>query len=187
MGKISKAGDLISGLFRQHFDEETLAQARKTAGLFGSWEEITQRAKINSAFDHSRIREFEKGVLVIEAEHPGWVQLLQTKQNIILNILQKKYPDMKIQGLCFYLSKAPFPGTQGVAVGETDSASSGDSSDAASPTNASADIELPAAPFSETRLLNKEPVITEENRAIHESFLKFKKVIEKRNRRNPHK
>ena len=180
MGTVNKAGDHLSGLFRQYFDEETLKEARKTAGLFGSWDEITQLAKINAASDHSRIRDFEKGVLVIEVEHPGWIQLLQTKQKIILNILQKKYPDMKIQGISFYLSKTPLRAQHS----------------AASSTNAA--VASPAAVASHSEAVDDkaeppdssppEPrIITEENKAMHESFQKFKKVIEKRNRRNQHK
>ena len=183
MGKINKAGDFLSGLFRQYFDEETLAQARKTAGLFGSWEEVIKAAKINAASDHSRIKEFEKGVLVIEAEHPGWIQLLQTKQKTILHILQKKYPDMKIQGISFYLSKTPFPGAQST-VSEIKAANAGYHANTAADTK-----PLPAASSANVVIDSDQlPVSSpEENKAIHESLQQFKKAIEKRNRRNQHK
>ena len=107
MGKVRKAGDILSEVFKDHFDEEALEAGRKTADLFGSWAVITAAAKIRAASDHSRIREFEHGVVVIEAEHPGWVQILQTKQNILLNALQAKFPDFNIHGISFCLSKAP--------------------------------------------------------------------------------
>ena len=107
MAGVKKAGDILSSLFNEQFDPQTLRTARITAGLFSSWAIAAKDAHIPAASDHSRIRDFDRGVLLIEAEHPGWIQLLQTKQDRILQMYQKKYPELEIQGVSFCLSKTP--------------------------------------------------------------------------------
>jgi len=107
MGSVKKAGDLLSSLFNEHFDPVTLASGRLTAGLFSFWVSAAREANIPAAADHSRIRELEHNVLVIEAEHPGWVQILQTKQNQLLKLVQVKFPELGIQGISFCLSREP--------------------------------------------------------------------------------
>ena len=160
MGKVKKAGDLLSELLKNHFDEEALETGRKTAGLYSSWAAIATEARIHAASDHSRIREFEHGVLVIEAEHPGWVQLLQTKQNILLNILQARFPDFKIHGVSFCLSKAPISRPS-------------PSSDIKTNQNEN-EPALYEAEFEAGR---------PENKAMYEQLNKFKDIIQKRNSR----
>ncbi|MCL2878763.1 MAG: DUF721 domain-containing protein, partial [Treponema sp.] len=89
MENIKKAGEMLSALFREQFDPETLENARISTELFSSsWPAAAKKAGIPSASDHCRIRELERGILVIEAEHPGWVQILQTKQKNLLELFQ---------------------------------------------------------------------------------------------------
>lgn len=120
MGNIKRAGDLVSALFKDEFDPASLEKGRLTAGVFNSWAEISEEAEIPAAAAHSRIRELERGVLVIEAEHPGWVQLLQTRQNQLLRLVCKKFPELTIQGISFCLSREPLSSPGKEAPGQTD-------------------------------------------------------------------
>jgi hypothetical protein len=104
---MKKAGDILSSLFNEKFDPVFLKKARKTAGLFTSWEAITAEAGIAAAAAHSRISELERGILLIEAEHPGWRQILQTRQSQLLNTVQRRYPELEIRGIAFRLSRDP--------------------------------------------------------------------------------
>jgi hypothetical protein len=54
---------------------------------------------------HSWIRELEKAVLLVEADHPGWIQLLQTKQSELLKVLRRRFPAENIAGISFRLCK----------------------------------------------------------------------------------
>jgi len=115
-----KAGDIITALFKERFGEEFIDTARTTSGLFSSWTEVVaevwppgpELAKddIPAAAAHSKIRELEHGLLQIEADHPGWIQLLQTKQSELLSTVQRRYPEMNIRGISFRLSRNPPPG-----------------------------------------------------------------------------
>jgi hypothetical protein len=102
-----KAGDILSSLFNEKFDPVFLHKAKTTAGLFSSWAAITGEAGIASTASHSVISELERGILLIETEHPGWRQILQTKQSQLLEIVQRRYPELEIRGIAFRLSREP--------------------------------------------------------------------------------
>jgi len=115
-----KAGDVITALFKEQFGPEFMETARSNAGLFSSWTQIVTELwknkeepkeipeEIPAAAVHSRIRELEHGVLLIEADHPGWIQILQTKQEELLSKAQKRYPELNIRAIAFRLSREPF-------------------------------------------------------------------------------
>ena len=112
-----KAGDIVTALFRD-FGPGFMETARSSAGLFSSWEKVvtevwrrpfgTENDEIPAAAVHSRIHELERGVLLVEADHPGWIQILQMKQNELLLAVQRRYPDLEIRGIAFRLSREPF-------------------------------------------------------------------------------
>ena len=118
---MKKAGDVISAIFRERFGPEFAETARSNAGLFSSWADIVAEAWQGKAgisqspgledvpaAAHSRIRELERGLLLIEADHPGWVQILQTKQKELLSAAGRRYPELGIRSIAFRLSKEPF-------------------------------------------------------------------------------
>jgi hypothetical protein len=103
---MKRAGELLS-IF---LDEGLMKKAQGYSTLFSAWAKITQDCKIPQAADHSRIRELERCVLLIEADHPGWIQLLQTKQHRLLATAQRRFPDLTITGISFMLSREPIQG-----------------------------------------------------------------------------
>ena len=120
---MKKAGDIISAMFREEFGPEFMETARAASGLFSSWAQIIKEAwpqpePDNSGFEdvpaaavHSRIKELERGTLVIEADHPGWIQILQTKQGSLLSAVRRRYRELDIRGIAFRLSREPFSST----------------------------------------------------------------------------
>ena len=107
-----KAGDIITSLFKDHFGENFTENARSNAELYTSWEkivnEVWQSEDIHAAAVHSRIRELEHGILLVEADHPGWIQILQIKQNELLKVVQRRCPELNICGIAFMLSRESF-------------------------------------------------------------------------------
>jgi predicted nucleic acid-binding Zn ribbon protein len=110
-----KADEIISLLFKQRFGVDFVDNARSSSELFNSWEEIVcqvwprgdnqKKEDVPAAAVHSRIKELERGVLIVEADHPGWIQILQTKQAELLQAIQSRYPKQDIRGIAFRLSK----------------------------------------------------------------------------------
>ena len=164
MGSVKRAGDLLSSLFNDEFDPRSLKNGRALAGLYSSWTGIAAETKIPAASDHTRIRELEHGILVIEAEHPGWVQLLQTKQAQLLKILQKRFPELEIHGLSFCLSREAISRPSGPQDSEI--------------MQSQAINSVSSDPFPE-------PASYEKNEALYESIKEFKKIIQKKNKNPP--
>lgn len=98
------ASDILAALF----DEATLQKAKGYSDLFSasSWEVITKNCGIAAASAHSRVSSIEHAILLIEADHPGWVQLLQTKQTELLNTARKQFPELEMRGISFMLFRA---------------------------------------------------------------------------------
>jgi hypothetical protein len=113
---MKKAGDLLSSFF----DKEFLETAQGYSSLFSSW-----RLLITEQFgpktgdrvaDHSRIRELERSVLLIETDHPGWIQILQTRRSQLLEAIRRRFPSLSVRGLSFRLSRdGELPGPEGEA------------------------------------------------------------------------
>lgn len=93
------AGDIISALF----DERFVKKAQGFSKFFDSWTDITEKNGIASAADHSKIKELDKGIVLIEIDHPGWKQILQTKQSKLLNDFRYRFPELEISGISLML------------------------------------------------------------------------------------
>jgi hypothetical protein len=95
------AGDILSALF----DERFLKKAQGYSKLFNSWTDITAKNGIAAAADHSRIKDLDRGILLIETDHPGWKQILQTKQSKLLKDFRIRFPELDISGISLMLGK----------------------------------------------------------------------------------
>ena len=98
---MKKAGDLLAAIF----DKETLQKAEQMGELFSPtiWSELLNSCGLSQGLSHSRIADLEKNVLSIEADHPGWIQLLQTKQRELLNAARRRFPELNLTGISFRL------------------------------------------------------------------------------------
>ena len=54
-------------------------------------------------YSHSRVIDLKNGILLIEADHPAWIQTFRIYQKYILNGLKRGVPDVKISSLAFRL------------------------------------------------------------------------------------
>jgi len=91
----------IGSLLRAFFDEDKVRKGSQYVEFFSSWKSIVGPREAS----HSRVAEIEKGILVIEAEHPGWIQLLQLRQSSILATVQARFPELGLRGIAFRLQK----------------------------------------------------------------------------------
>ena len=134
-----KAGDIILDMFKDRFGPGFMENARSTAGLFSSWARVVaevwppeadeEKAEpaaeaasrgsppepaagcdLPAAAQHSRICELERGVLLVEADHPGWIQILQTRQTELLSVVRRRHPEQDVRRIAFRLSRTPMPG-----------------------------------------------------------------------------
>jgi len=94
------AGEILSTLFDKQFVEKAQGYSK----FFDSWEDITAKNGIASASAHSRIKDLDRGIVLVEMDHPGWKQILQTKQSKLLNDFRLRFPEMDISGISLILS-----------------------------------------------------------------------------------
>jgi hypothetical protein len=90
----------VSTLLTAFFDADKLKKGERYADFFSSWPGLVG----SRLAAHSRVADVDKGFLVIEAEHPGWIQLLQMRQSIILSDISHRYPELGLRGIVFRLS-----------------------------------------------------------------------------------
>jgi hypothetical protein len=90
----------VSALLSSFFDKDKLRQGERYSGFFASWPSLVG----DRLAAHSRVVDIDKGLLIIEAEHPGWIQLLQIRQSSILADVARQYPELALRGIVFRLS-----------------------------------------------------------------------------------
>lgn len=91
-----------ASLLRAFFDNEKLRQGGQYAEFSASWKNIVG----DRAAAHSHVADVERGNLVVEAEHPGWIQILQLRQREILEAVRQRFPELNLRGIVFRLGKA---------------------------------------------------------------------------------
>ncbi len=55
--------------------------------------------------------EVENGIVIVEADHPSWIQLLQMRQEEMLVAIRKGWPELSVRGIAFRLRKDAPPGS----------------------------------------------------------------------------
>jgi len=98
---MKRVGDVLSSIF----DENMMRKARGYSALFSCWQDMAEKNGIAAAADHSWIQSLEKGMVWIEVDHPGWKQILQTKESKLLSDFRRRFPDMDISGLSIMLCR----------------------------------------------------------------------------------
>lgn len=91
----------VSSLLGAFFDEEKLKQGGRYAEFFGAWKQIAGERLAA----HSRVVDVDKGILIVEAEHPGWIQLLQLDQSRILEATARRFPELALRAIMFRLRR----------------------------------------------------------------------------------
>ncbi len=82
------ASEIVSSLFSS-ISSERLKEANE---FFGSWKALVG----DKIAAHSRVVDVDKGVVIVEVDHPGWNQQLSFIKKRVLSELGRKFPDLKI-------------------------------------------------------------------------------------------
>jgi hypothetical protein len=95
--RIKTAAELISALISP--------QAAEAAGVWahvvGLWPTLVGEREAA----HSRILDINNNLLLVEADHPGWIQILQFRQGELLKEVQKRFPSLNVRGIQFRLTQ----------------------------------------------------------------------------------
>lgn len=94
--EFKKASEIISTLF----NGLNINQMEQSNLFIKNWKEIVGD-KIAS---HSSIIDVDRGVVIVEVDHPGWSQQIQFKKKQILYNLSKNFPELNIKNLVMRVS-----------------------------------------------------------------------------------
>lgn len=77
----------------------------KNTKFISVWKKVV--TKINGCgqklYEHSSLIEIKNGILLIEADHPGWIQLFQMNSKFIVKGISMYAPEMDVKSLAFRL------------------------------------------------------------------------------------
>ena len=83
----------------------SLEKENKDSKFLSSWKKVV--TKINrygqNLFEHSSIIDIKNNILLIETDHPGWIQIFNLNSKFIINGLKMYCPEMNITSLAFRL------------------------------------------------------------------------------------
>ena len=94
---LKKAGDIL----RAVIGNTDAQNAERWGSFFGGWSKI-----VGEDFAaHSEVIDVRRHTVLVEVDHPGWIQVFQLKSATILRKIIKKYPELEIQDIRCYLKK----------------------------------------------------------------------------------
>lgn len=88
---MKKASDLVNDFFSFY----GIKDDKGYADFFNAWIRIAG-SKLAA---HARAQDVRRGALVVEVNHPGWMQMLEFKKKTILKQIQKQFPKLEINRL----------------------------------------------------------------------------------------
>ena len=88
---MKKVGDLV----KEYLRERGWLTASPWQPLFAGWPEIAGEGLAA----HSRLSDVRAGFLVVEVDHPGWIQMARMRQEKILAAARKAAPEAVLEGI----------------------------------------------------------------------------------------
>lgn len=85
----------VREILKAYFNDTQIDRADQYHSFFTSWKQL---AGINIAA-HTSPRDIRGSVLIVEADHPGWVQLLHMQKRTILRKIRREYPQLEVKDI----------------------------------------------------------------------------------------
>jgi predicted nucleic acid-binding Zn ribbon protein len=96
---LKKAADILHVILK---DKEA-DRARNWSSFFRGWKAIAGE----DLAAHSSVRDVKQGAVLVDVDHPGWMQMLQLKKAGILKDIKKHYPELEIRDVRCFLKSDP--------------------------------------------------------------------------------
>jgi predicted nucleic acid-binding Zn ribbon protein len=88
---VKKVGELLKDFLR----ERGWLAGNPYEPLFAEWKRIAGEALAG----HSRLVDVQNGILLVEVDHPGWLQMLQLRKASILAAARRAAPQASVEGI----------------------------------------------------------------------------------------
>ena len=70
------------------------------APIFAGWPSIVG----TTLAAHSRLVDVQNGIILVEVDHPGWLQMLQLRKGAVLDAARRMAPQASLEGIRIRLS-----------------------------------------------------------------------------------
>jgi len=97
---MKKAAEVLARLL-----DKGPAGANPFSSLFGGWQDI---AGVSLA-EHCRAYEVRHHSLLVEADHPGWMQLLLMQKKVIIARIRQRFPELELRDIKVRVSPGSRP------------------------------------------------------------------------------
>ncbi|WP_443736119.1 DciA family protein [Treponema sp.] len=100
----------ISFVIESAFENIRTTNAGDALNIYNVWKNVLCRIKGRSPnegqklADHSRVIDYKNGILLVEADHPGWIELLRLHKKYIMTGLERDIPQIKITNVVYRLA-----------------------------------------------------------------------------------
>jgi predicted nucleic acid-binding Zn ribbon protein len=88
---VKKVGDLL----REYLREKGWLGGNPYEQLFARWKSIVG----DSMAAHARLVDVRNGVLIVEVDHPGWLQMVRLRQDALLEAARGAVPAVSLEGI----------------------------------------------------------------------------------------
>jgi hypothetical protein len=89
---VEKAGDILKNIFNNIFEHSEHKEGEEYHTFFDNWEK-TMGSKLSQ---HSKPVEVKDHFLLIEVDHPGWLQIIQINERSIVKKIRAMHPQLSI-------------------------------------------------------------------------------------------
>lgn len=96
---VRKAGDILKSLL----DENQNKEAQQYYRFFSAWDEILGERLAG----RTRAVELKGKTLIVEVDHPGWIQLLDMRKAHIIHELGERFPGLEVEKIRYYVAGEP--------------------------------------------------------------------------------
>jgi predicted nucleic acid-binding Zn ribbon protein len=93
---MKRVGELLKDLLR----EKGWLGGNPYEPLFLGWKGLVGEALAA----HSRLVDVQNGILLVEVDHPGWLQMLQLRKAVLLDSARRAAPLANVEGIRVRLS-----------------------------------------------------------------------------------
>lgn len=104
--KYRSANDIMTDIF----SNISVEKINNSINIINGWKSVISSIKSNNNKNigeyltaHSRVIDLKNGVLLVETDHPGYIQTLKMYNSYILKGLNSKYSELNIKSLSFRL------------------------------------------------------------------------------------
>jgi predicted nucleic acid-binding Zn ribbon protein len=96
---VKKLGDVL----RDYLREKGWLEGNPYQPLFDSWADLAGEALSR----HTRLVDVHDGILVVEVDHPGWMQMIQLRRESLLEAARRTAPLASITGMRVRVGPGP--------------------------------------------------------------------------------